>query len=249
MNQPLTPFGPGQLWLERIAEPEPPEWLYYRDLLLHFDTPAPFHDSGTNGLVGYPSNCTPSSSIKKWGTSSLSSQGDGLIFYDNPNLIIGGLPFSVEFWVRVDSASTHNRNQYFYSMYTVEAGDTDPNQVQYVYTTPAESGMNLAWYFLGTAINANAVLNYDQWYFLQFNAWNDSIGWHVKMAVDGNITHQSYVENQQYYITSSQHRVGGITWPLTGINDHPCLWGNMDDFRLTIGYNQPVTLPTGPFLY
>lgn len=174
-----------------------------------------------------------STSVKKYGTGSLSFNGSGSSIYaiSNPVFGFGTGNFTIEFWLYLNATTTQTIVSELYS------GTTQV--VPHIYYS---NGSGIRYYVNGADAIVGGSLSTSTWYHIAVCRSSGS----TKMFINGTQTGSTYTDSNNY-LSSTPFILGDYDIPLTGTTT---LNGYIDDLRITNGYaryTSSFTPPTSAF--
>lgn len=198
-------------------------------LLLGF-TNASIIDSTAKNVVETIGNAQVSTSVSKFGTGSMSFDGNGDILSvpAGPETLFGNNLFTIEFWVYANSLSAVNG---------LVCKGTSPASTNWQLTLQTDGKLRFNHNNL-TTFDGSTILNINTWYHVAVVGNSTNIVIYLNGVQDGSVT---YTYN---YTDNSVLRVGVNRGTGNFLN------GYIDDLRITNGiarYTANFTPPSGPF--
>jgi hypothetical protein len=208
----------------------PPTAVTNTNALLNFTNAAIFDNAMMNDLetVG---NAQISTSVKKFGTGSISLDGTG--DYLDPggstvNFVFGTGDFTIEFWMYLNSTTQGHPI------------DFRPSSVNGAYPTLYITSNTLIYFVDSSNRITSSSLSTSTWYHVAISRSGTS----TKMFINGTQNGSTYTDSTNYLCKANGPRIGANDGGTGGVN------GYIDDLRITKGfarYTTNFTPPTAAF--
>lgn len=227
------------LYTTTFTPPTAPLTAITNTSLLLSATNAGIFDSAAKNVVETVADAQVSTTIAKWGTTSMKFDGTGdvLIIPYSPTIDLGGTtPFTIEFWIYMNSLAARG------SVAAKNDGSSAANS-QFDLNIETTGQVNVQFYSGGSAITINSatgVITTSSWIYVVLT--KDASG-NYKIFINGTqsgstTTSTSSINSPVRQLTIGAQTIGGGT----------SLNGYIDDFRITKGFARTITAsPTAAF--
>ena len=204
-------------------------------LLLNFTNAGIFDAAGDN-VIETTGNAQISTSVKQFGTGSLSfdGNGDALILPSTDVLGLGTLDLTVEFWFRLNTLSQGTRS--IGNMFEMRTGGVTQNKITLMFN--ASPSNNIQFYFAGGVRLQTSTVAINTWYHLALTR----AGGVWSMYLNGTSVGSTYTNAVDVGLTNIL-RIGQAN---AGDGNNDFFNGYIDDLKVTKGQARYTTNFTPP---